>query len=241
MAEPRISLTDAITRWLKIDRSKDPEFKDRVNYLVRLLGEDKLTKDGHKKKRLLDLGWEREASGAQGSRKGHMNLPRDQQTRLRNALSLLGVLGKPANVLELLRPSEQHPGDPNRHRRDKAWELKAQLELYGWLDDALKEFLERLASTDPLQSELPNPFGDRLPQHILKAGSLAEQLQRQPAPSAADRMVRHALRNELELAWKEAQGIDPQCLSPEQKRIHQQVIARYEDAIAFDNLLNRWL
>lgn len=240
MAEPRISLTDAIKRWLKIDRSKDQKFKERVNYLVKVLGEEKNEEGKKKKKKLLDIGWERAASGTNEDRKGHMNLPRDQQTLLRNALSLLGVLGKPATVVELLRPSED-PHDPNSHRRAKARALEAQLELHGWLDDALKEFLERLASVDPLKAEFPNPFGDRLPQRILKAGSLAEQLQRQPAPSAADRMVRHALRNELELAWKEAQGIDSQCLSPEQKRIHQQVIARYEDALAFDSLLARWL
>lgn len=240
MAEPRISLTDAIKRWLKIDRSKDPKFKERVNYVVKLLSEEK-DKEGKKKKtKLLDIGWERAVSGTNEGRKGRMNLPRDQQTLLRNALSLLGVLGKPATVVELLRPSED-PHDPNSHRRTKARALETQLELHGWLDDALSEFLELLASVDPLQVELPNPFGDKLPQRILKAGSLAEQLQRQPAPSTADRMVRHALSNELELAWKEARSIDSSCLSPEQKRIHQQVIARYEEALAFDSLLERWL
>lgn len=238
MADPRISLTDAIRRWLQVDRSKNPKFKERVNYLVKVLSAEK-DKDQNPLEKLLDIGWQ-EASGTGDGRRSQQDLPSDQQTCLRNALSLLGVLGKPAAVAELLRPAKD-PHDPSGHRRDKARQLREQLELHGWLDDALDDFLNQLASVDPRHVELPNPFGSRLPQRILSAGSLAEQLAHQPVSSAADRMARHALRNEVELAWKEAQAVDPQHLSPEQERIRQTVIARYQEAVDFDNLLKRWL
>ncbi|QSL93960.1 hypothetical protein JWV26_06265 [Ectopseudomonas toyotomiensis] len=227
--EQGLTLPQAVERLFGIPVARHPVLRNAVNTLVKALSQAKV----------LQLQ-EEEISYVTNGRK-RWTLPRSDLVGLSNAIVLHGIFGEPKTVLRLFE-------QPKVRREHADWARSLLLERQsvaslGLINQELLRLLDLLESdVDLKQVRLPNPFDNNtLPQMGLDdyGGNLLRALACQTAAlSLGDSMMAHYLNGELEQAHSAALALNTQ--NPLLLQYRQMILRRYEEARAFDELLDTW-
>lgn len=225
--EQGLTLSQAVERLFGIPLARHPVLRNAVNTLVKAMSQAKQLK--------LE-----EESLASASGRNRWILPRSELIGLSNAILLHGVFGEPKVVIKIF----SQPAERCQHAE---WARSLLLERQsvaslGLINRELLRFLDLLDSaTDLKQERLPNPFENALPQMGLGdyGGNLLKVLATQTAAlSMGDSMMVHYFNGELEQAHAAAVGLQTDNLLLRQYR--QMILDAYQEAKAFDDLLDAW-
>lgn len=226
--EQGLTLPQAVERLFGIPLARHPALRNAVNTLVKALSQGSV----------LQLVQE-EISFTEGGRK-RWTLPRSELIGLNNAILLHGVFGEPKVVIRIF-------SQPAERRQHAEWARSLLLERQsvaslGLISRELLRFLDLLDSAADLKQErLPNPFENALPQMGLGdyGGNLLKVLATQTAVlSMGDSMMVHYFNGELEQAHASAVGL--QTDNPLLRQYRQMILDAYQEAKAFDDLLDAW-
>lgn len=222
-----LTLSQAVQRQFGIPLAKHPVLRNAVNTLVKALSQAK------------QLQLEEESLGS-ASKYNRWILPRSELIGLSNAILLHGVFGEPKVVIRIF-------SQPAERRQHAEWARSLLLERQsvaslGLISRELVRFLDLLDSaTDLKQERLPNPFENALPQMGLGdyGGNLLKVLATQTAAlSMGDSMMVHYFNGELEQAHAAAVAL--QTDNPLLRQYRQLILDAYQEAKAFDDLLDAW-
>ena len=227
-SEEGLSLQQAVGDWFGITLSRHPKLRNSVNTLAKALAKDKV----------IDLIESKVPSASDRSR---LSIPKGQRERLCNAVLLQGVFAEPKSVIRIFK-------DPIERR--KCAQLARDLLLprdsvagLGLIRPELVQFLEAFASDhfNLYEDALPNPF-ETLPQMGLGPtgdhGLLRAVATQTAALSLGDSMMACYLDGDLEKAYAAAASL--QTDSPVLQKYRRMIIDEYEEARAFDDLLDEW-
>jgi hypothetical protein len=226
--EQGLTLPQAVERLFGIPLARHPALRNAVNTLVKAMSQAKL----------LQLV-EDDISHTNGGRK-RWTLPRSDLIGLSNAIVLHGIFGDPKSVIRLFT-------QPDVRRQHADWARSLLLERQsvaslGLLNRELLSLLDQLdAAADLKQERLPNPFDNALPQMGLGdyGGNLLKALACQTAAlSLGDSMMAHYLNGDLKQAHTAALALNTE--SPLLLQYRQMILSAYEEAQAFDDLLDDW-
>jgi hypothetical protein len=153
---------------------------------------------------------------------------------------LHGIFGEPKTVIRLFT----HPALRRQHA-DWAGSLlleRQSVASLGLINKQLVDLLGMLKSAADLKlGRLPNPFDNALPQMGLSdyGGNLLKAMACQTAAlSMGDSMMVHYLNGDLEQAHTMAATL--QTENPLLLQYRQMILTAYEEARAFDDLLDTW-
>ena len=226
--EQGLTLPQSVERLFGIKLAHHKALRNAVNTLVEAM----------KQARLLQLNKE-DISFTEGGRK-RWSLPRSELDGLHNAIVLHGIFGDPKTVILLFT-------QPAQRRQHADWAASLLLERQsvaslGLINKQLVDLLGMLKSAVDLKLErLPNPFDNALPQMGLDdyGGNLLKVMACQTAAlSMGDSMMVHYLNGDLEQAHTVAATL--QTDNPLLLQYRQMILTAYEEAKAFDDLLDAW-
>jgi len=227
--EQGLTLPQAVERLFGIPLARHPVLRNAVNTLVKAMSQAKV----------LQLV-EEDISHTNGGRK-RWTLPRSDLAGLSNAIVLHGIFGEPKSVIRLFT-------QPAVRRQHADWARSLLLERQsvaslGLINQELLRLLEQLDSPIDLKHvRLPNPFDNNtLPQMGLSdyGGNLLKALACQTAAlSLGDSMMAHYLNGDLEQARTAALALNTK--NPLLLQYRQMILSAYEEAQAFDELLDSW-
>lgn len=226
--EQGLTLPQAVERLFGIPLARHPALRNAVNTLVKAMSQDGV----------LQLN-EEDISFTEGGRK-RWSLPRSELDGLHNAIVLHGIFGDPKTVIRLFN-------QPALRQQHADWAGSLLLERQsvaslGLINKQLVDLLDMLKSAVDLKLErLPNPFDNALPQMGLRdyGGNLLKAMACQTAAlSMGDSMMVHYLNGDLEQAYTVAKTL--QTDNPLLLQYRQMILTAYEEARAFDDLLDAW-
>lgn len=178
-----------------------------------------------------------QVSHAIGGRK-HKHLPKSELTKLYNAVLIQAIFPTPKIIRKIFEDtSERHA--LTQWAKDIFIDRQSVLGI-GLLNTNVHHFFETLNSLiDLTENKLPNPF-ETLPQTQLNGiTSLCQALSTQASSlSQADCMMAHFLNHDLEKAAKSATLAESG--SPIIRQYRDMIIRKYEEATAFNKLLDDW-
>lgn len=226
--EQGLTLPQAVERLFGIQLAHHKALRNAVNTLVKAM----------KQAGVLQLN-EEDISFTEGGRK-RWSLPRSELDGLHNAIVLHGIFGDPKTVIRLFN-------QPALRRQHADWAGSLLLERQsvaslGLINKQLVDLLGMLKSAADLKLErLPNPFDNALPQMGLGdyGGNLLKAMACQTAAlSMGDSMMVHYLNGDLGQAHTVAATL--QTDNPLLLQYRQMILTAYEEARAFDDLLDTW-
>ncbi len=226
-----LTLQQAIGDALGIKLAAYPTLRNAVNTLSKAL----------QKAKVIEVDKERFEYSASGRDK--ILIPKDVISCLVNAVLLQGIFAQPKVVVGLIKGIESRAEYAN-WARDLLVNRQSVAGL-GLVRPNLIKFLDMLGSDscDLRTERLPNPFADALPQMGIgpaaAAGSLLRLVATQSASlSLGDGMMALYLDGRLDEAYQAALKIDSGNTFLQKYRAL--IIAEYEKAKAFSDLLEDW-
>jgi hypothetical protein len=226
--EQGLTLPQAVERLFGTPLARHPALRNAVNTLVKAMSQAGV----------LPLVEEEISFTSKGRKR--WTLPRSELVGLSNAIVLHGIFGEPKTVIRLFT-------QPSVRRQHADWARSLLLERQsvanlGLINQELLRLLDQLDSAADLKQErLPNPFENALPQMGLGdyGGNLLKALACQTAAlSMGDSMMVHYLNGDLEQAHTAAAAL--QTDNPLLLQYRQMILTDYEEAKAFDDLLDAW-
>jgi hypothetical protein len=218
----KISIPDAVERLFDIKISKHEAFRNSVNTLVNTS---------------LFKPQKTQGSYAVGGRK-KTYLEKAELIKFWNAVLLQAIFPAPKTIQKIFTDSEERQA-LGKWAEDVVVHQQSVSGI-GLISAKIQGYFDVLRSSDDLTKvKLPNPF-ETLPQiHLSGKTSLCKLLLAQASSlSPTDSMVACFLSDDLEKAAKYALDVDTSI--PILRQYRDLILKKYEEAIAFSELLNDW-
>lgn len=226
--DAQIAVKDALSQLFGVESSsRIPKLRNSINTLVGAL----------KKKNILsDANASIEFTSSEHER---WYLFRNDLTAFHNAVILHGIYSEPKIVVKIFTDTEER-----KELATWATEIlinRQSVASVGLIRHQLIDFLSELDSESNLyQTRLTNPFDNALPQMGFGPhGNLLKVLAAQTAVlSLGDSMMMRFLDGDIEGAARAAKRLTTD--EPVLKRYQRMILAEYQEADEFDDLLDEW-